>query len=263
MKNAKFASTTNYNLFEMNDLNRGIDQRDDIAKDMIKNGFKPSCAIHVEELPSGKLKIIGGHHRFNEAKRLGIEVYYIVDNDNTDVAENEKNQGKNWTAKDWIQCYVSKGRRDYIILDEYVKRTNVPLMCAVSMVHGESASSANASRMLAGGRFRVGNMKHADEVADVCDVARNSKLCFAVKTGFVRAVSRAIRFAGADYIQLRDKIKRFGCDIKDRGKADDFLEELEYVYNKASRGDTLPIKYLAIKNGKAAQQTFSAPKNNV
>ena len=83
----KLKVTRDYDFFEMHNLNRPLHDDPLLLASMKKYGFMPSQPLQCVRNGGTKLKVIRGHHRLNYAKQLGLPVWYIVDDSNTDIFE--------------------------------------------------------------------------------------------------------------------------------------------------------------------------------
>ena len=88
--------TKNYDLFELHPFNRDLHKDALLKTSMKENGFMPSSPIHCVRNGNGKLKIIRGHHRFANAKELGLPVWYVIDESNVDLFLLEGSSRSRW-----------------------------------------------------------------------------------------------------------------------------------------------------------------------
>lgn len=104
--------TNDYSMFKHLKENRSLDPR--IVKEKIKilvtrNKMKTN-PIQVTK----DFYIIDGQHRFEACKLLGLDVYYIVDEDfmpmDLQVLNNSTNK---WDSKDYIKFFAEQGNKNY------------------------------------------------------------------------------------------------------------------------------------------------------
>lgn len=240
-------STKDYSMFEMHHYNRPLDNKPLLEKSMREHGFMPSSPIQCVRNDSGNLMIVRGHHRFNIAKQLGLPVYYVIDDSNVDIFALEGSSGQGWTSKDFMVARSRAGEADYVKLADFMAAHSLTLGAASSLVGGQSAESANKIATLKDGSFKVGNMDHANAVVAITDLCRALSIEFATSTGFVGAVSAALRIPEINVEQLRRRITTHHKELARRSRRDDYLEELEAVYNYMARGPKLPLKMRAIE----------------
>jgi hypothetical protein len=251
-------STRNYDLFELHNFNREVKRTEFLEQSMRRYGWIDAYPMHVSRNGSRKkLKIKGGHHRFVVAKKLGIPVKYVICKDEVSIYELERATIQ-WKPADYLYSYVQQGRDAYIAVKEYVQETGIPLMCAVSLLAGESAGSSNKMKAFKDGRYRLGNPFHAKLVKDVVLHMRDHGIDFANCSTFVQALSKALWIEEFNVDRFKRKVEKHGYTMKRRSMIRDCLNEIEDLYNRASR-DRLSIVFLAYEVAKARQQTFGRP----
>ncbi len=139
--------TKDYGLFELHPYNRDF-HKDKVLRDsMINFGFMPSSPLQCVKNGNGKLKIIRGHHRFDNAKDLGKGVWYVVDETNTDIFDLEGCKTQ-WTVKDFAVARANAGDKECIELLAFIKKHGLPLSAAASLLGGQSAISGNKGKMV-------------------------------------------------------------------------------------------------------------------
>src|SRR5689334_8786665 len=82
----KIRTSDDYEMFEMHAVNRDLHRvrrpklYRAIRQSMIDEGFRTADAIRVCRIHGSKrLRIVGGHNRFDIAKELGLPIKYIID----------------------------------------------------------------------------------------------------------------------------------------------------------------------------------------
>jgi hypothetical protein len=230
IRKAQIPCTTDYSIFEMNQLNRNLHENPVLVKSMQEHGFLVSKAITVRKLPSGKLGVIAGHHRLHYAKRLGLPVYYIVEDVELDLFELE-GQKQDWTVDDFAHARANSGDKDCMALVKYAKDKGIPLGIAASLLAGESAGSKNAYHLIKFGKFHLGDQKHGEEVISLAERLRDLGVEFSHGRLFLYAISACLRVPEFDANNLVKKVELYPRIIKRRASLKDFLEEIENAYN--------------------------------
>jgi hypothetical protein len=244
-------STTNYELFEMHEYNRPLHDNKILEASMRKHGFIPSCAIHCVKTNSGNLKVIRGHHRLHYAKRIGLPVWYIVDDTQTNLFDLEGASTGVWSLSDFVEARAKAGDKGAQKILDFRKETGIDLMTCCSLIGGESAGSNNKSKLIKQGTFRTGSLQHAYEVARVVGHCRNLKVPFATSRPFVAAVSMALRCKECDINVLLHRMDQAAGTMMKRATKDDYLSELQSVYNRNAKTNQIPLVYLAKEAAKA------------
>jgi hypothetical protein len=257
----KLQKTTNYDMFVLHEHNREYTRDAKLSQSMAKYGFMPSHPLHVQKMSDGKLKIIAGHHRYDEAKRQGLPVYYIVDETPASIFELEGSSHATWRVSDFVHAYTKSGDVDYQILDMFRKKHGYTMAIAASLVGGDSAGSGNKVKDVKSGKFSVSDMKHAKDVAAITDLCRDVNIKFATSTAFVSAVSAVLRVDRLDIERLKTKIKTHSHRMTKRGTRNEYLDEIEALYNtKTTSKFSVPLAFLAkveMKNRSAAPKKES------
>ena len=248
--------TDRYDLFEMHDLNRNLHEKPELLASMKAHGFMPSCPIHCQRNGEGKLKVIRGHHRLDYAKRLSLRVYYIVDETDCDIFELEGVRRTSWSGEDWANARSKAGDVNCRKLLAFQRAHGLPLNAAASLVGGESAPSNNKVKLIKTGAFRVGDMTHANEVVSITDMCRDIGIPFATTAGFVGALSMVLRIPEIDLDTLRHRMELHGTKMARRARLDEYLAELESLYNYGARGRRMPVAFRAVEVSRERQATF-------
>jgi len=90
MKVGEILSTDEYDLFELAPFHRDVGKINDLIVLMKQYGYLPEYHINLEAMGNGKLSIREGQRRFAAAKKLGINVcYMVVDPGGLSIAEIE------------------------------------------------------------------------------------------------------------------------------------------------------------------------------
>ena len=243
--------TTNYEMFEMHDHNRDIHKNDPLYSSMKRVGFMPSSPIQCVRNGGKKLKVVRGHHRLSIAKKLGIPVLYVIDESNTDIFELEGSATSSWNASDFATARARAGDEAIMQMLAFKDKHNLTLGSAGSLVMGQSAGREKKKKSIKSGTFRVGDMTHAKKVVFVTDLLREKGVQFATTSGFVAAVSAAIRVPEIDYDQLVHRASMYSHVLTKRGTMREYLLEIEGLYNYNTRGKSrFPLAFRAEEVGR-------------
>lgn len=96
-------------------------------------------------LVNAAMYVIDGQHRLAAAKRLKIEIPYIVvpDTDLEDVRMLNSHL-KSWSARDFADSYAKTGNKHYKELLAFIKKYEVHLMLAASILSGHTDTGGGA-----------------------------------------------------------------------------------------------------------------------
>jgi len=246
-------STTNYSRFEISDFNRDVTKISNLEVSMRRQGWIDAYPMHVMKNGSGTLKIKAGHHRFVVAKKLGIPVKFVVCDDTATIHELEKATNP-WTPKDYLESFIRIGNVNYVAIKEYMEATGIPLGVSISLLSGESANSSNKVNAFKDGRYKLGDMVHANDVKDVVLHARECGIKFASNNAFVRAISKVLRVDELSIDRLKQKISVHRAKLENKATLSEHVSELEKIYNIGSAtGNRLPLAFMADQEAKNRQ----------
>ncbi|MBM4087463.1 MAG: hypothetical protein FJ272_21935 [Planctomycetes bacterium] len=258
----KLDSTTEYEVFDLHELNRNLHDSTELEESMRKYGFRPSSPIHVTRNGGGKLKVKRGHNRLAVAMKLKLPVWYIIDDDPMSIYEWEGDSHHLWNAEDFATSYMRGGSEDCKTLLDFRKKHGLTLGAAASLVGGESAGSKNKVKQVKAGTFAVGDMKHALSVAKTIDLCKESGVEFATSTGFVAALSAAVRVPEFDIETFKSRVRLYPKMMSRRTSKADYLVEIEAIYNYGARGKRLAVAVRAHEVSLERQRTFGGTKGS-
>jgi hypothetical protein len=258
----KLQVTKDYSIFEMHHLNRDLAKKPILYASMKAHGFMPSSPLQCMRNGSGKLKVVKGHHRLEFAKQLKLPVWYVVDNSNTDIYDLEGDSSVRWTIRDFLTSRANAGDQHCAKVLAFQQKHGITQGAAISLIAGESASSQNKMVDVKRGTFKAGSdLSHAEAVVDVTDHFRRCGVAFATQASFVGAVSMVLRVKDCDPEILKRRVSKRPAMVKKRTSVDGYLEELEALYNHASKSVRVPLEFMAREAGRQRQATFGGNRN--
>jgi hypothetical protein len=245
---ATVVATKNYGLFELCDFNRDVKKTRNLMASMKRDGWIDAYPMHVVRNGNKKLKIKGGHHRFEVAQQLGIAVKYVVCDDEATVHQLERSTNP-WKMDDYFNSFCRQGRQNYLAVKKYMDRTGIRLSQAVSMLSGGTAASGNHNEAFKDGNFTLSSdQSHAEAVGAIVVACRERSIPCATSRDFVHAISRMLYVEDFD---AQTFIRRAAVNpslLTKQVGVDAYSEMIEYVYNyKSSHKVALafPSKQLA------------------
>lgn len=132
----------------------------------------PYCPIVVYK-DSDKLKIIDGQHRFIASQELKTPIYYVVC-DKLSLVQIAKlnSNSSNWTNKNFLECFIKTGSKDYEELQVFIKKYKVSYSVASDLLMlGHNKSKGVTLPKFREGLFKSNHFKSAclllDEVESV------------------------------------------------------------------------------------------------
>ncbi len=243
----RLESTRDYSLFILHDCNRPHHRDQRLADSMTKHGFLPAFPLLV--IPAGrKLKIIQGHHRYMEAKQQSLRVYYVIvePEADLDIFDFEGSTHQAWTLTDHIKARARAGSNQYIDLLTFQELHHLPMATAARLLGGNRGGTTHVKR----GKFVVtGDHRHALRVVKITDACRAAGVDFATTAGFVNAVLGVTYVDAFNADTFIGKVRRYPKFMSRRSSLGEYLDEIEAMYNRASRRPT-SLKFEAIKQSK-------------
>ena len=252
----KLQATKDYSLFELSPFNRDWDSTKRLEESMREQGFIPAYPLHVRRGPNGKLRIVGGHHRFLAAKKLGIAVFYVVCDDSASIPDLERPSCE-WKLQDYMTAYARVGSKEHLAVKEFADRTGINTSQVASMLAGQTASSGNCNQKLKDGSYAIGNTDHAETVAHIVAGCKAMGVDFATNRLFVSALSLAVFLRTFDRELFLHRLATHGELARKQATRDGYLAMIEGVYNHGAKKNKLAISFLAKE---AARQRAAVKK---
>lgn len=132
-------STTDYSLFKKHEGNRTIDEGN--LRKIIYSMQTQNLLHYRPILVDTEMKVIDGQHRLEAAKKLGLPVFYQIDDsgEEQNILLLNTNQ-KNWSSTDYLNYYISKGNIHYIKIKDFCNKNSLTIgqylkICSFNMRH--------------------------------------------------------------------------------------------------------------------------------
>lgn len=256
---ANIQETSNYDRFELFDFNRDVGKTTALERSMLAYGWLDPYPMHVVKNGSGKLKIKAGHHRFHVAMKLGLPCKYVIAEDQGETIQELEVATRPWTLQDYLASYCRIGNKNYLDVKNYIEVTGIPIQCAISMLGGESAISANQNDKFKAGTYKVRGAEHAYDVAEMAVSCAELGVPFARSYRFVQALSAVCRVEEFDRGVFLSRVKTHVGMMTAQVSRDAYLAVIEQVYNYGGKKTRLPIAFLA-KEEAARRNAVKKPK---
>lgn len=232
--------TTNYDMFKLLDGNRSISKNhvDKLVKSIGKKNMLKFNPIMVDK----NMVVTDGQHRLEACKILGLPVYYVVEDEKTSIDKVMllNDVTKSWTIRDFINAYVKEGNQNFIILKEFQNSYGLPVTVSVSLLTGNKLliGGGQQSSLIKSGKFKVTTLKEADEFASrFKEIYDEIKKPFARTRTFIIAVAEIMKSPDYDHQVMVHKIKLFGDRLKRRDGVENYMKDMEKLFNLKSKGD--------------------------
>lgn len=242
---ANIQETTNYDRFELLDFNRDVCKTTALETSMRSYGWLDPYPMHVVKNGNGKLKIKAGHHRFHVARKLGIPCKYVVTEDRGESIHELEKATRRWSMQDYLTSFSRIGNEHYLAVQKYRDETGIPIQSCFSMLAGESAGSGNQNKKMKNGTYRIGDLTHANDVAEVVLGCAKRGVTFARHTRFVCAVSAVCRVPEFDRGVFLARVEANLGHMIPQPTRDTYVAMIEHVYNYGAKKNRLALAFMA------------------
>lgn len=191
----------------------------------------------VTSVENGKLSVHDGQHRFEAAKQMKKPVYYIIRKETMtlDNMARVNSLQEKWKPRDFINCYIEKGIKDYGVLNDFVDDYGTPVLVAIKLLYqgvtgGDGGATEELRKIFEHGEFKAKHTKQAKEIMETCKLfaqfeSWNSR-------PFIVAITKVLSSDKCDFDELLDKFNKYPEMLTKHGTAKDYLVNLEQIYNK-------------------------------
>lgn len=234
MSDRRIKHTKNYKLFERTTDNRPCDpaKRRPLMESMKKYGWIPSFPAVCRVKGNGKIEIEDGQHRIAIAETLGIEIWYVLEEVQFDVAIVNSGQ-RPWVLNDYARRYADQGSSDYREAIEFREKNKLPIGMAFALLGG-TTSFCNVENSFRSGSFRIKDRKWAEDVAAIygpfVEASRSVR-----NARFLEACMAVCRIPGFDRDRLLRGLARCRDKLTAYSNRDAYLQMIEEVYNFGCR----------------------------
>ena len=232
-----------YSQFRQSDRNRPSTDRPKLARSLKARGWCPSMPMSVKKNGVGYI-ILDGQNRFEQAKRLGIPVRYVVLSGKDAFEPSEMNEDhRRWKPADFVASHILRGNADYAQLRNFKETTGMEYRICASILSGQQAASGNVMDTLRSGGFKVRTLEFARKVAAMADACAQFAP-WAKKANFVDALSKCAFVPEFIPQQFIDRVTATPGMLRNCATSDDFLPVIEEIYNHRSRA-RMPLAFMA------------------
>lgn len=121
--------------FRQDNRQKGID-RNHVEK--LKRSINSHNMLELKPILINKnFEIIDGQHRVTAAKELGLAIWYEIDQTEDPKTIILMNMQKSWTMGDFYNFYIQHRYPQYLLLEEFMKKNEIPLNIAVTLINGK------------------------------------------------------------------------------------------------------------------------------
>lgn len=229
--------TTNLDMFKMMENNRPVNQGrvKKIYQSMMNEGL-----LVIPILVNKKMEIIDGQHRYQASKLSGKGIYYLqVDNYSEEQVVQSNQNSQSWSRKDFMSYFVTKGNRNYIKLQDFMKQfPHFSLTDSMFLLTNGSFTNTKKEDFNTG-KFKVSNYQKGVQWGEFITSLQKYFPEGYSRTIFVRSMISVLRkyeneFNTDEFIKKSEIVPHF---YKICGNHGDYVRMIEDIYNFKRRND--------------------------
>lgn len=198
--------------------------------------------IEVPIIVNSYNQIIDGQHRFEAARELGKDVYYIkVRNLNLDDVHRLNTNSKNWTAEEYMQGYCELGLEDYIKYRDFKRKYGFGHNETNAILTNRSRMSGSKNTDFNDGKFKIQDydlaVKNAEKIRMVGEYYEGYK-----RRSFVYAMLELFENPDYNHVEFLSKLSFQSVKLQDCTDIKGYLILIEDIYNY-KRGKNNKVRF--------------------
>lgn len=228
--------TKEYDKFNILDGNRPIDKYH--LKKLIASIQKDNRLNLHPIIVNDSFEIIDGQHRYNAAKELGLEIFYIRSNTITDehLIDCNVNQ-KSFDVENYIDFFAVKEKKeDYINLKNLIKSSGLKPKALLTLIIG--VVSTNILEFIKTGKFKFPNSSDPkiimDFYSDFCAYTKDKRIkpsSMFTNHNFTRSLRWLFNTKNFESEIFFKKLDLRWFDLKPQRTSEDWYTLLISIYN--------------------------------
>jgi hypothetical protein len=249
--------TMDYDKFVVNEFNRDLKiENSKLDASMKEHGFFIHEPVAVDVLPSGKLLILRGHHRFAVAKANFTPVAYVISNHgHLPLHELEMGNNSEWVLHEYLTSHIRYSTsKAYFVVKDFMEKSGMPLSACIALLGTGHPGNRPVLQRFKRGDFKVKFRRHANDVMKMVAALEKQGKPFASSMLCVQAISRILHVPELSQKQLLHKIGVYPHNIKKQTSLKAYVSMFDTIYNKKS-SKRIPLSFLADELMKLRQKT--------
>jgi hypothetical protein len=177
--------TKNYDLFKLRNDNRvKIDTR---HIQTITDSIRAKNLLSLRPiLVNGEMEIIDGQHRYLAAKSLGVEIFYIIQ-ENVSIEEIVlMNTNKAWSLIDYLNIYCKNQYPEYLKLKNFIEKNEMEQIIGIRIMVGQADTSTK--------EFKFGKFKFDDQFSEKSVEICKKTIDFIIKMNGPSQYTKSFKF---------------------------------------------------------------------
>ena len=235
----KVEATNDYELFNLVKSNRPINQRH--LKRLV-NSIKEKNMLKFYPIQvTCEGKVLDGQHRLEAAKKLNLPIYYMIVDESVTIADiaMSNHATKTWTRADYLHHWCERSEQHYIALRDFVSKHDwMSVSVGMAVCSGIASHKRMSDAMqqdFVDGAFRIVDMRFATMFASAINDFRKY-VTFATDRFFMAAICILLRKENYDHSRMIHKMEIAGGRLLRSPDIDNYLRQLEEIYNFKARG---------------------------
>lgn len=225
-------STKNYERFKKLSCNR--ETMSEKHLDRLQKSIQTNNLLQYRPILINKnFEVIDGQHRLEIAKRMGIEIFYQIEDDLTVNDIILVNNQKPWGNGDYLNFYVKNHYPEYMKLDKFLKDNDLSLKIALLIFIGSGHNGLND--------FREGKFKFKEEYKDtkveqcwetVYYIKKmNGGSTYTMSAKFWKSLNKLMNCEGFDQSIWMKNLERHIHKMHIHNSAEDYFKTMLSIYN--------------------------------
>ncbi len=224
--------TENYSLFKRIRGNRTINKAQ-VAKLYDSFNENPDLASAVPIIVNDRMEIVDGQHRFEALSKLGLPISYIV-REGLGLHEVQvvNSATKIWTPLDYAKSYAELGKDAYQTYIEFKNKYKLCHNILLSYLSGldDMKGHTNTIKTFRQGRLAIPNVEFSHKLCrGLIDLQKYYNR--GDSRSFAFAFKQAFQNPKYNHKRMVEKFSKHVKLIKDSPYAEDYMRQLERVYN--------------------------------
>jgi hypothetical protein len=223
--------TEDYSIFKYIEGNRKIVDKHvaEIMDKIMQND------MFIPILCNEKMEIVDGQHTLKARQNLKLIVpYYIRTGAGLADVQLINTGQRPWTVDDYAYSYATRGNPHYLAYQKFRERYKFPHIISVQMLHAVERGHGKNSEVFKNGLLKIADIKAAEAKAN--QIERIAPFFRGYRDRpFLQAILQLFENPHFDFEVFMKKLEVNPLMMKKCANSEQYIEQMEYVYNYRSR----------------------------